>query len=72
MAAPVPTLVRAVTLRLLLVATSLSALGCATPYAKLDGILAGNRPAPSGGPPRVTLTHGGTTQAGVPQTAWPC
>ena len=67
MAATVPALARVVTPRLVLLAAGLSALGCATPYAKLDGVLAGNRPAPSGGPPRVTLTHGGVTQSGVPQ-----
>jgi len=54
--------------RLLLVLTAgLSALACATPYAKLDGVLAGTRPAPLSEPPRVTLVREGQTRAGTPQ-----
>jgi len=67
MATTVPTLARVVTPRLIVLATGFLVLGCATPYAKLDGVLAGPRPAPSGGPPRVTLVHEGTTRVGAPQ-----
>jgi hypothetical protein len=67
MVTTLPTLVRVVTLRLLVLATGLLVLGCSTPYAKLDGVLAGPRPAPSSGPPRVTLVHEGATQVGAPQ-----
>ena len=54
--------------RLLLVLTAgFSAVACATPYAKLDGVLAGTRPAPLNEPPRVTLVREGETRTGTPQ-----
>jgi hypothetical protein len=57
--------------RLLLVLTAgLSVLACATPYAKVDGVLAGTSPAPLGGPPRVTLVHEGQRGAAAPQQSF--
>ncbi len=45
--------------RLFLAATSLAAIGCAAPYAKVDGILVDTRPAPASEPARVTVIHKG-------------
>lgn len=55
--------------RLWVLLAGLSALGCATPYAKLDGILAGTPPAPATGPVPVTLVHEGETRAATVQAS---
>lgn len=44
---------------LLALSAGLSVLACATPYAKLDGVLAGTGPAPLSEPPRVTFVREG-------------
>ena len=44
---------------LFLAATSLAAIGCAAPYAKVDGILVDTRPAPAAAAARVTVIHKG-------------
>src|SRR6266487_4134112 len=42
-----------------LAAASMLVVGCATPYAKVDGILVDTRPAPAAEPARVTVIHKG-------------
>jgi ferric-dicitrate binding protein FerR (iron transport regulator) len=70
MAPTLPTLVRAMTQRLLVLVAGLATAACATPYAKVDGVLAGTRPAPAGGPARVTLIHQGESRAAVSQQSF--
>lgn len=53
-----------------LAAASIVALGCATPYAKVDGLLVDARPAPvvpAAEIPRVTVIHGGTPRVAAVQ-----
>jgi ferric-dicitrate binding protein FerR (iron transport regulator) len=52
---------------LLALAAASSALACATPYAKLDGVLSGVRPAPPREPAPVTLVHQGRRLPGEVQ-----
>ena len=67
MATTLSTLVGAMTHRLLLLVAALLVLGCATPYAKLDGVLAGTSPVPAGEPAGVTLVHDGETRPAAVQ-----
>jgi hypothetical protein len=55
--------------RLWVLLAGLSALGCATPYAKLDGVLAGTAPAPASGTASVTLVHQGETRPATVQAS---
>jgi hypothetical protein len=67
MATTIPNLVGTLARRLPVLAAGLAALACATPYAKLDGVLAGTRPAPANGPGPVTVVHEGSSAPGSPQ-----
>jgi len=53
--------------RLLALVACLAAFGCATPYAKLDGVLSDVRPTPQPASQGVTIIHGGQSRTGAPQ-----